>query len=143
MQDTNVKLTMIEKRIIRSRLDGYAISQLNESDIRWATDKIMFKGAALFGCPLPQTELLATEISKEIEVFFKENRPDLSLAEIILALRLNTLTGLTHPYEGYSDQVDFFGNQFNVMFLAKIIARYVCFRNALDSKFINALDGFV
>ncbi len=66
---------------------------------------------------------------------------ELTLQEIILAFRLNTHGGLRYPSGLEVERVPFSGVCFNVDFLAKVLANYMAFRNLLDRKFENFLDG--
>jgi hypothetical protein len=138
-----VKLTEVESRIVLARQDGCPFSDLDDDNAKTGIDQIMLHGAAICGCPLPHTEFFADIISEEIKVFINDfGYANLTLEEILLALRLNSKGGLRHPSGVEVDQVVFIGNCFHVDYLSKVLANYFAFRTNLDRKFQNYLDGY-
>lgn len=133
----------MESRIIKSRLTGVSFCQLTGNDLRVSTDKIIFVSAAIAGCPLPQTEGFAEVISSEIITFITEyGYEELTLAEILTALRLNAKGGLRFPTGIEVDHVSFTGNCFNIVYLSKVLSNYKLFRDILDRKLQNFIDGY-
>lgn len=111
--------------------------------LRHSIDQVMFRGAAISGCPLPQTEYFAAYIAEELEIFIKEfGYGILTYKEILLALRLNSKGGLKTPSGLEIDQIAFSGACFNVDYISKILSNYRAIRNFLDRKFENQLDGY-
>ena len=103
----------------------------------------MLRGAAISGCQLPHTDFFADFIASELKIFINDfGYSDLTYEEIMLALRLNAKGGLKYASGEYQEQVEFFGSCFNVNFIAKILANYCIFRNALDRKLQNQIDGY-
>jgi len=118
--------------------------QIDENKLRWHIDQIMLKGAAISGCPLPNTEFFADVISDEVKAFILEfGYEELTYSEIILAMRANSKGGLKYPTGIELDQVTFFGNCFNIDYFAKVISNYMAMRNILDRKLQNFIDGNV
>lgn len=116
---------------------------MDESELRTSIDQIMLRGAAMCGCPLPQTEFFAEFISSELTYFMVEmGYAVLTLKEVLLALRLNA-TGLEkYPSGELVERVEFSGNCFNVTFIAKVLAGYIQLRFCLDRKLQNHIDGY-
>lgn len=124
-------------------MQGESFSDLIEEDVRLATDQIMIKGAAIFGCPLPSTEGFAEVISSQICIFLNSfGYGKLTVSEIILAMHLNAVGGFKYSSGDYAERIEFTGKNFNVMFLAKILELYRNMRNYLDRKFENQIDGY-
>lgn len=136
--------TKTEVKIIQARLDGFSFCQLEGNDLRVAVDQIMLRGAAISGCPLPGTEGFAEVIAKELISFINDcGYGELTLSEIILAMRLNAAGGNRHPGTGdYMDSVSFSGNCLNVFYVSKILSNYFLLRNNLDRKFENKVNGY-
>lgn len=139
-----ITLNEFENKIIKARLESVSFCQIEEEKVRWHIDQIMLKGAAISGCPLPNTEFFADVISEEIKAFILEfGYEELTYAEIILALRINSKGGLRYPSGIELEQVTFFGNCFNVDYFAKVLSNYMAIRNIMDRKFQNFIDGNV
>lgn len=142
-QNLPKKLTEVELKIIEKRLKGLSFCQLDEDGIRYATDQIIMKGAAIYGCGLPQTEGFAKIISDEFAVFILEHGyRELTTEEMLLAMRLNARGGLKYPSGVDVEVIDFYGNFMNVDFFAKVLYSYLALRNILDRKIQNHADGY-
>lgn len=142
LPDISSKLTKIEKKIIEIRIKGKSFFELDETETRLATDKIMINGSSLYGCPLVESELLATAISKEIETYVNDNYPEISEDEIMYALQINMQSDIRYPSGEEVSVIDFTGDQFNVFFLVRVVEKYMKFRNILDRKLQNFIDGY-
>lgn len=113
------------------------------NDLRVATDKIILTGASISGCTLPQTEGFAEIISNEIVEFINEyGYRELTLEEILTALRLNAKGGFKFPTGIELEHVPFTGNCFNIVYLSKVLSNYKAFRDILDRKLSNFIDGY-
>ena len=116
---------------------------MNEKEIRRNIDQIMFRGAAISGCSLPQTEFFAGFIAEELLVFINEfGYSEYTFDEIILALRFNSMGGLKRSSGEDIEQVDFLGSCFNVNYISRVLSNYALVRNQLDRKLQNQLDGY-
>lgn len=142
LPDISNKLTKIEKKIIELRKKGKSFFELDESETRLATDMIMIDGSSLYGCPLVFSELLASAISRQIENYINDNYPEISDDEIIFALQINMQSDIRFPSGELIPVVEFYGSQFNVSFLVKVIEKYMRIRNILDRKLQNLIDGY-
>lgn len=142
-ETSQMRITEVERRIVESRLDGLSVSQLDESATRTTADQIMLQAAAIIGCPTPETEFFAEVVSNTMMNYLKRfGFGELTLAEIILAIELNTQAGLRFPSGLEVEKVPFFGVCFNIDFLSRILSNYMIFRNNLDRKFENFIDGY-
>lgn len=138
-----VRLNPVEQKILKARCRGLSFSQLDEGQLRVATDQIMLKGSAISGCPTPLTEGFAKTISDELIIFINEYGYDnLTLDEILTAFRLNTEATWRWPSGDMIERVEFSGTCFNVNFVSKIIYIYMALRNSLDAKFKNKISGY-
>lgn len=138
-----VKKTQVEEKIIDARCKGESFSQMSSGDLRYCIDQIMLRGAAISGCPLPQTEFFAIYIAEELSTFINEfGYGELTYQEVLLAMRLNSGGGLRYPSGIELDQIAFTGSCFNVDYIAKVLANYKDIRLQLDRKFENQIDGY-
>jgi len=116
---------------------------MNELESRVAIDQIMFRGAAICGCPLPQTELFATYIAEEIKKYILDfGYGELTLDEIVLAFRINVGGRIKNSLGEDLICVDFYGHAINVSFIGKILSNYLVIRKSLDTRILNLLDGY-
>jgi len=103
----------------------------------------MFRGAAICGCTLPQTEIFAKFIAEEIENFILNfGYEEFTESEILLAMQVNAFDKIKNPMGEDLEQVVFSGISFNVVYLAKILKNYKIIRENLDKKIKNQLDGY-
>lgn len=138
-----IKKTPIEEKIIEARCIGNSFSQMNKTDLRYSIDQIMLRGAAISGCPLPQTEFFAGFIAEELSAFINEfGYGKLTYNEVLLAMRINSKGGLRYPSGLELDQIVFTGSCFNVDYVAKVLSNYTAIRFQLDRKFENQIDGY-
>ena len=138
-----VPLTKIEALILGARQEGLSFCQLQGNDLRYATDQIMVRGAAITGCELPGTEYFADMLSNELVEFISNyGYGEYTLKEILTALRLNTQPGMRWPSGLEIERIAFTGSCFNVDFLARVLGTYSQLRNILDRKFQNFIDGY-
>lgn len=128
---------------MKARDNGLSFCEMDELETRVTIDQIMFRGAAISGCALPQTEIFAKFIAEEIETFVLEfGYGELTQEEFLLAMRINAFGKIKNNAGEDLDQVVFFGNSFNVAYLAKILLNYKILRDNLDRKMKNQLDGY-
>jgi hypothetical protein len=132
----------VEEKILDARLVGVSFSQLNSDQLRSATDQIMLKGAAISGCPTPLTEGFAEIIANELIIFINDyGYSNLTLKEILTAMRLNAAGGWKWPGGDVIERIEFSGACFNVTFISKVLYPYLVLRTTMDRKFQNKLDG--
>lgn len=137
------KLNENERKILKARIYDWSFCQLSEAEQRVAIDQIMFRGAAICGCSLPQTELFAKFISEEITIHILEfGYAEYTLDEILLALRINSTGKIKNSAGDDMEQVYFSGAVINVIYLSKILSNYRILRNHLDRQLQNKIDGY-
>lgn len=135
-----MQLNEIELKIVEARLNGESFCEMNTANSRAAVDQIMIRGCAICGGQLPQTEFFASFIADEIIAFLLEHGcKGLTLAEILLALRLNEKQKFPPGID--IEQITFTGTCFNVSYFAKVIFNYKVIRDLLDRKFQNLIEG--
>lgn len=143
LSETLKRQTEIEKKIIRARLDGKSLSEMDEKEQRVLCDNIIFKCSAFTGCELPATDYFADILSESILAFFMElGYSDLTLNEMILALSLNCTHQQKLPGNIELPEVVFSGKGANISYLSKVVGRYMILRNYLDRRFQNLIDGY-
>jgi hypothetical protein len=136
-------LTNLDKTICVARLSGESFCYLEGNNLRVATDKIIIKGAAIAGCPMPQTEGFAEILSEEVVIFINDfGYSELTLEEILLAFRINAKGNIKLVSGNELDQVDFVGSNFNITFMGKILNNYLVLRRCVDRKLQNMIDGY-
>jgi len=136
-------LTEIENKILDYRTSGLSFCQLEETDLRVATDKIIIRYSSMCGCPLPQTEYFAEVLSDEISIFINDfGYRNLTLDEILFAIRINAGTDMKLPPGIELQHIEFTGVCVNVNFISKVLRNYMAIRNMLDRRIQNKLDGY-
>jgi len=136
------KLTEVEIKILEARQDGFSFAQLDKAHVRLAADKIILKAAAICGCPTPETDFFAEILTTEIDDYINQfGFGELTVSEIILSMRLNTSHNLKKPPHLEVFAIAFSGACINVDFLSKMLGNYLIYRNSLDRKLQNFIDG--
>jgi len=136
-------MTEVEAKILKARNSGLSFCQIEEGLIRATLDQVMLRGAAIYGCPLPQTEFFAGYIASELQILIKDfGFEELTEEEILLALRLNYCGGVKFPSGVEIEKITFSGNTFNIFFIASVLEMYMKLRNILDRKCENLIDGY-
>lgn len=132
-----------EKKILKARISGDSFCELSELDKRIIIDQIMFRGAAGFGCALPQTEMFAKFVAEELSVFIDDfGYCEFTLEEFLLAIRINANGPIKNPSGNDLEQVVFSGICINVFFISKILRNYKILRDNLDKRIQNIIDGY-
>ena len=136
-------LTEVETKIIAARSIGLSFCEIDRDKVRAIVDQMMLRGAAIYGCTLPQTEFFATFIAEELDVIISEyGFSQLTESELLLALRLNCISGIRFPSGIEIEKVLFTGSTFNVYFISNVLEKYMRIRNLLDAKIQNQIDGY-
>lgn len=116
---------------------------MDDKETKVALDQIMLRGAAIVGCALPNTNFFADFIEHELNIFINEyGFKELTLQEVLTALRLNECSGVRFPSGVEIERVTFSGSCFNVSYISKILSNYLILRNMLDRKLQNFIDGY-
>lgn len=137
-------MSEVEKKIVEKRLIGVSFCQLDSNSQRVVMDKIILKGAAIFGCLLPQTEGFAESLSEEItELIISFGCSELTEQEIYLSMMLNTHHLLKYPSGIEIEKISFSGACINTTFLSKVFSNYMDLRKLIDRKFQIILDEVI
>lgn len=143
MAKDSLRLGIVEQMIWDSRVTGGAFSEIPEDKVRQATDRIILAAAAITGCGLPETELMATYLSEEIITFINGHYPEYTLEEVITAMRVNALPGLKYPLSGNPVMLAACPERrISVDFLAKVMDNYRALRYTIDRKIENKINGY-
>lgn len=143
MRKELANLGNIENLVIDARLTGMSFSEMEDREIRVATDQIILRCSAIVGCDLPFTDMFANVLSEQIISFItKFGYLNYTVKEVLLSMEINLL----HPMPGYLaveiDEVYFSGRGVNVTFISKVLKNYRLIRNQLDRKLQNHIDGY-
>lgn len=138
-----VELSPMEKKIIEHRTTGLSFCQISGDDLKHKIDQLILRASAIVGCPLPNTEFFADIMTDEIITFVREfGYSELTISEILFALRVNAKGGLKYPTGADVEQIPFSGNYFNVDYFSKVLSNYFIIRRIFDRKLENYLDGY-
>lgn len=142
-KEATVKLSPVELKIIEKRLSGLSFCQLTGDELKRAADHLLLKASAIVGCPLPETDFYAEALTNEIVEFLNEmGYGELTVDEIVFAMRLNSKGGLRYPSGVDVETTTFKGAYFNLDFLSKVLGTYATLRGMLNRKLQNYLDGY-
>lgn len=142
-ETSRMRLKGIENRVIDARLTGKSFCELQGNELRAAGDQVILKTAALYGCPLPQTDFFAEILTNELaELITNFGYGEFTLAEIELALRINTHINLPLPPGLELEKVNFTGNVANIYFISRVLSNYIILRNSVDRRLQNLIDGY-
>lgn len=134
-------LTENENHIVEARKTGKAFWEIDEEFVRAEVDAIFFKASAITGAALPETEIFAKYLAEEFLVLLKERNFDVfTPAEISLAMRLNTILGLSH--NGYELVRAKPGKRINTAYFSQCLQNYRNLRGAVDRKFETIINKF-
>lgn len=112
---------------------------MDENELVESSDGIVIIGTAIVGCELPFTDTFSNTISEQLISYIKDfGFEELTEAEIILALKINLQNITVIEMEN----VSFTGRCMNVAFFSKILSNYFRYRNFLDRKIQNLIDGY-
>lgn len=96
----------------------------------------------IYGFFVPSEIVMNIVVSEMCSFFKKSIFSHLSYEEYYLALQINATAGLKIPAEIDGEQIKASGATVNVKFLADVMNFYIQFRNQLDRKLQNFLDGY-
>lgn len=127
--------------ILEARMDDKTFLDATENDRKVFCDSVLLTGTALVGCKLPETDFFADYLSREIS-FYLESLAihSVSLSEILLAMRLNSVSDIRYSSGDYCKPIAFSGSYFNVSFFASVMDRYMAVRNSLNGKIYQSFE---
>lgn len=129
--------------ILEARAMGESFWELEkENDIRHFADRVIIQVSAITGDTLPESELMATAITDEIVSLLNDfGYDELTLAEIVLAARLNYYPSLKNPAGNDFVRAQSVG-RISVSFLSQVLYNYKILRNFMETEFENKVKGF-
>jgi len=121
-------LTQVERTMADARMTGYAISDMNDYEVKAATTGIIFKVSVICGSQLPTHDVHITALENEFVIFLKQPLYEiLTVEEILIAFRMNANFQL-------QDKIETYGAIFNIDYASKILKQFVNKRFAFDRK---------
>lgn len=129
--------------ILEARATGESFWELEkENDIRHFADRVIIQVSAITGDSLPESELMATAITDEIVALLNDfGYDELTLAEIVLAARLNYYPSLKNPAGNDFIRAQSVG-RISISFLSQALYNYKILRNFMETEFENKVKGF-
>lgn len=141
MDPHSLPLTLEQKRIWEARMEGPTIWELSPDQQGVFADQVVLTMAAVCGCELPSTPILANCIAQEIEnLLIKWGYSNLSTGEVLLAIRFNVEKRVKNPGGEDFDRVNP-PERVSTAFLASLLANYSVLRATLDRAIENRLKG--
>lgn len=143
MAATFPTLTAVKKMILEARATGKSFWEIeSEDDIRHFADRVIIQVSAITGDELPSSELLAKAITEEIAALLTDfGYDEFTLAEIVLAARLNYLPTLRNP-AGNDFVRGVSAGRVSISFLSQVFFNYKILRNFMETEFENKIKGF-
>jgi hypothetical protein len=142
MEDPNLKLTKADKKVLAARCIGLSFCEMNDDEIQWSIDQIIFKGSVNYGVLVVESETMAQHLSEEIKILILEyGLSELTLEEILLALRIN-YSGHVYPSGNEMLQAELKGQFLSTKFLADVLKNYMAIRTIFTRTIENFIDGY-
>lgn len=133
-------MSTTEAKIIDARLSGFSLSQIETEKIQHIHG-LIFKLCSISGAGLPPNEDFAIILAEQFLNYLLEfGYDELTENEVLLAFKMNA-RGMRYPGGGTVDKV-IFDRLFNVTDAAIILENYMVFRDSLDRKLQNKIDGY-
>lgn len=129
--------------ILEARGTGSSFWELeSEDDIRHFADRVIIQVSAITGEDLPSSELVAKAITEEITALLTDfGYDEFTLAEIVLAARLNYFPSLKNPSGNDFVRGEMTG-RVSIAFLSQVLYNYKVLRNFMETEFENKIKGY-
>lgn len=135
-------MSAVKKMILEARRMGESFWEVEEDMVRNFTDRVIILTSGLTGTEIPGSELVATAVSDEIVRLLEDfGYSELTLEEIILAVRLNYMPGLKNPVGTDFEKAEA-GKRMNVAFLYRVLYNYKVYRDFMEREFENKIKGY-
>lgn len=142
MEQAFPKLSAIKKMIVNARRSGVSFWEISEDGVAHFTDRVIILTGSITGCEIPQMELTASALSDEIVALLNDfGYYELTLEEVILAVRLNFWPNLKNPAGNDFVKAEA-GVRVNTAFLGQCLYNYKVLRNVMETEFANKLKGY-
>jgi actin-related protein len=131
-----------QKMIMKARFEGKAFWEIEEDKHRFVTDEIILSMASISGCKMPETELLASYVSREmVRIILDFGYEELTVAEIVLAFRINTQPQIVNRHGDDLTSVEPSAIVCS-SFLANVLRNYKILRSNLDASIERKIMGY-
>lgn len=128
--------------IMKARFEGKSFWEIEPEKHRFVTDEIILTMAAIYGCRMPETEILASYISDEmVNLILGFGYEDFTVSEIKLSLRFGADFSIMKKYDGFFEDVKY-PDIVCASFLSKILLNYNTLRTALDNRIERKIMGY-
>jgi hypothetical protein len=143
LDQSAVKLTEIDKKIIKSRLIGDPIGEWDVKELEVSYSNLLIKISCISGISLPKGEIMANYLIGQLDSFLIEfNYGGLTEDEILLAFKFNCGNYLRNSGGDYLDLIPLFGECISVDYISKVLYNYSQIRWQLERKLENFIDGY-
>lgn len=139
---SRLTLSNIDLLIIDARYSGLSIFEIDPELIRAEIDEILIRGSAIYGCKLPISDFFAKYLFEETYDLLINGYAEYTIQEVLLALRLNIIVRFKIIVGIDVEYIPFSGETFNVDFLSSVLNGYSSFRNNLNRRIQNLIDGY-
>lgn len=140
---SNFKQTELESKIINARCSSVAISDLPPKKLKENIESMISSSVAIYGFYPPTSEGMIDLLTSEMTCYFLNNGfCHLTYDEFHLALQLNARGNLKFPSGVDAEPVKTFGATVSVKFVSDVLCLYMKFRDLLDRKIQNHIDGY-
>ena len=139
-----MKLNELEMQIVKQRIEQTdSIAELQADVFKPALFKTVVAISHISGGALPKSEAFLDMFIDELYIFLLEyGYGSFAITEIILAFRININTKLRQPSGITLDRVELKTNELSIEYISDILHQYSIFRNSIDRKFENFIDGY-
>lgn len=130
-------------QIVEARMAGKSIWEYSEQEAFKKADEQIAILSAICGAKLPQSTFFADTLANEFLIFLMDfGYAEYSFEEILLAFRINARGSNKYPSGLEVEPIEYKGAHFNIDYAAKVLDNYSKFRNLVDRKFQNFIDGY-
>lgn len=137
-----MNLDKFENAIVNARMSGLAVAETSPKELNILADVTIFKISAISGFSLPASDKFADVLNQEFLLLLLDYGFDkLTFEEIITAFRFNARGGYRLSSGDFVQQVTPYSTYFSINYAAKVLENYISFRNRLDYKIINFIQG--
>lgn len=139
-----MRLNELEQKIVKQRIQQTdSISELSSDATKTALFKTVVAIAHVSGGALPKSEAFLDMFIDELYTFLVEyGYGHFAITELILAFRININTTLRQPSGMTLPKVELKTNQLSIEYISDVLSIYSIFRNSIDRKLENLIDGY-
>lgn len=138
-----INLTELEKKIISARCASQSLSSMDKIGLKNGFKSIISSCISIYGFfPINNADQFESLTSESVSFFMSMDFDHLNFHEYHLALQLNAKGNLKFPTGVEAESVKASTTGVNVKFISDVMCLYLQFRNILDRKLQNSIDGF-